>query len=134
MILNASWKLIKEHGFETSAEFRRAAADFAARIAEMFTKTTGLLVSSLAKLKDVAAGGLRGMATDSGLRAQGGHRSATPTSNAIERRFGISIGETSADRSRSVSRTAGLRLVSLTATSSPPRSNPCARAIRSWTP
>lgn len=56
MILNASWKLIKEHGFETSAEFRRAAADFAARIAEdVPPKTTGLLVNSLAKLKDVAA-------------------------------------------------------------------------------
>ena len=56
MILNASWKLIKEHGFETSAEFRREAADFAARIAEdVPPKTTGLLVNSLAKLKDVAA-------------------------------------------------------------------------------
>ena len=56
MILNASWKLIKDHGFETSAEFRREAADFAARIAEdVPPKTTGLLVNSLAKLKDVAA-------------------------------------------------------------------------------
>ena len=56
MVLNATWKLIKDHGVSMTPAFRRVAADFASRIADdVPPKTTGLLINSLAKLKGVAA-------------------------------------------------------------------------------
>jgi hypothetical protein len=72
MVLNATWKLIKDHGVSMTPAFRRVAADFASRIADdVPPKTTGLLINSLAKLKGVAAGGsTRRLGTHSAVRAQ----------------------------------------------------------------